>query len=490
MTPPRGASGAARRALPPLALALGMLAPSRAAAQAPLDLATVLASVERHHPLVAAAERDRDIADAELRAAEGSFDPQWRTRAAVTPVGYYNPLTLDTSIVQPTRLWGATLFAGWRLGEGLSYTGIPIYDGKFETNPFGELRAGLMVPLWRNGPIDRARANIQRAEQGRTVAAMGALQQRLELARLGASRFWEWVAAGRRLAIARSLYQLAADRNAALAERTARGDLPAQERTDNLRAVAQREGAVVSARRSLEQSSIELSIYLRDAAGEPRVAAPEELPAALPEPAPLDPACVSRSARAAQTARPEPRRFEAQRERERIERDYFENQQRPAIDVTVAASHDLGAGPQSRQGPVLEAGLMLDIPLLNRVATGRTRAAEAAMSRAEEQRRLALDRVAADVRDAASALEAARERVGVARREVAAAHEVAELERQRLSLGDGNILAVNLREVAEAEASVREIDALLEWQRAAAAWRFATGTARGDGVSCATPPAP
>ncbi len=103
--------------------------PATAAAQsAPLELTAVLASVERHHPLVAAAERDRDAADAERRAAEGSFDPQWRTRAFVAPVGYYNPLTIDTALVQPTRLWGATLFAGWRLGEGLSYTGIPIYD--------------------------------------------------------------------------------------------------------------------------------------------------------------------------------------------------------------------------------------------------------------------------------------------------------------------------------------------------------------------------
>ena len=38
------------------------------------------------------AELDRDAADGELRAAEGSFDPQWRTRAAVSPVGYYNQI--------------------------------------------------------------------------------------------------------------------------------------------------------------------------------------------------------------------------------------------------------------------------------------------------------------------------------------------------------------------------------------------------------------
>ncbi len=468
------------------ALALALFPAASAAQGAPLELSVVLASVERHPPLVAAADRDRDAADGELRAAEGSFDPQWRTRAAAGPVGYYNPLTIDTSLVQPTRLWGATLFAGWRLGEGLSYTGIPIYDGKSETNTLGEVRAGLSVPLWRNGPIDRARANIRRAELGRTVAALGAQQQRLELARLAAQRYWEWAAAGRRLAVARALLALASERDAALGERVARGDLPSIERTDNTRAIVQREGAVIAARRGLEQAAIELSIYVRDAQGSPRVPAPEELPTASPEPAALAPACESRGARLALTARPEPRRFEAQRDRERVEREWAENQQRPAIDVTVAASHDLGQGPQSRQGPVLEAGLVLDIPLLNRVATGRARVAEAAMARAEEQRRLALDRVAADVRDAVSALEAARERVGLARREVAVAREVAELERQRLTLGEGTLLVLNLREVAAAEAGIREVDALLEWQRAAASYRFAVGAAPGAGVPCAS----
>jgi len=472
------------RTLATLAL---LAASSVAAAQgASLELPTVLASVERHHPLIAAAERDRDAADGELRAAEGSFDPQWRTRAAVAPVGYYNPLTLDSSIVQPTRLWGATLFAGWRLGEGLSYTGIPLYDGKIETNTLGELRVGLSVPLWRNGPIDRARANISRAELGRTVAALGAQQQRLELARLAAQRYWEWAAAGRRLDVARELLSLAAQRDAALGERVARGDLPAIERTDNTRAIVQREGAVIAARRAMEQAAIELSLYVRDAQGSPRVPTSEELPTAAPEPAPLDVACVSRDARQALALRPEPRRFEAQRDRERVEREWAENQQRPAIDVIVAASHDLGQGPQSREGPVLEAGLVVDIPLLNRVATGRARVAEAAMARAEEQRRLALDRVAADVRDAVSALEAARERVGVARREVAVAREVADLERQRLALGDGTLLVLNLREVAAAEARIREVDAMLEWQRASAAYRFAVGASPGVGVACAT----
>lgn len=44
---------------------------------------------------------------------------------------------------------------------------------------------------------------------------------------------------------------------------------------------------------------------------------------------------------------------------------------------------------------------------------------------------------------------------------------------------------LNLREVAAAEAGIREVDALLEWQRAAASYRFAVGAAPGEGVPCA-----
>lgn len=474
-----------RRALTAAALAVALGASPRSVAAQPgpstLSVADVVRSTERHFPLITAAERDRDVADAELLAAQGGFDPLWRSRVGGTPVGYYNPLVAESTITQPTTLWGAQLFAGWRYGQGLSYTGIPVYDGRLETADAGELRAGLTVPLWRNGPIDRARANVRRAEHGRTAASLGVAQQRLESLRTAAQRYWEWAAAGQRHAIAVELLALATARDAGLGERVARGDLPEFERADNARAVLQREGAVTLARRQMEQAAIELSFYLRDGRGAPRVAAGSELPGALPEPSPLDARCLPGELRAAEARRPEPRRLAALRERERVEQDYQENQSRPAVDVTVAASQDLGAGPQRLTTPAFEASVVLEIPLLNRGPVGRARAAGAAGERIEAQRRLALDRVTAEVRDAASALEAARERATFAGREAGLARELAGRERDRLRLGDGTLLVLNLREIAAAEAAVREVDARLDWQRAAVALRFAVGL---------TPPAP
>jgi len=440
-----------------------------------LTLRTVLRAVAQGFPLLRAAERDREAAAGERLAAEGGFDPQWRTRFGATPMGYYQPLTLDTALVQPTQLWGASFFAGYRLGQPLSYTGFAVYDGKAETAPLGELRLGMTLPLWRNRGIDRARASLRRAEIGQEIADLSLLQQQLETTRAATLRYWDWVAAGRRLAVQQALLSLAQARDAGLAQRVTRGDIPPFERTDNRRAIVQREGTVVAARRALEQATIELALYLRDAQGRATLADVAQLPSGLPEPPTLEAGCVRQAEALAARLRPEARRFERQRDREAVERDWADNQRMPAIDLVVAASQDLGQGPQRLTDPVFEAGVLLDIPLRNRTATGRMQVAAAAMERAEEQARFAYDRIAADVRDATSALEAARQRVAIARQELELASQIAAQERERFQLGEGTLLFVNLREQAATEAEIRVVDALLDGQRALAAWRFATG---------------
>ena len=108
----------------------------------------------------------------------------------------------------------------------------------------------------------------------------------------------------------------------------------------------------------------------------------------------------------------------------------------------------------------------------------------AAMARADWQARFARDRIAADVRDAASALEAARQRVEIARQELTLATQVAAQERERFQLGEGTLLFVNLREQAATEAEIRVVDALLDGQRALAAWRFATGQGGASSQLC------
>ncbi|CAN5797857.1 TolC family protein [soil metagenome] len=442
--------------------------------ESPLSLDEVVASAERSYPLFKAAELEQAIATADSLSAEGGFDVTWKTRGTVVPVGYYDSVRVESVVEKPTSLWGASAFAGWKLGTG----DFASYDGRLQTLEYGELRAGINVPLWRNGPIDRRRANLQRAELGKDVATLSVAQQRIELRRAAAHRYWAWVAAGRRLIIAKTLLKNVTDRDVVLRARVEQGDLPPIERADNARAIEQRRSQVALGQRGVEQASIELALFVRDASGKPAPVPPERMPSRFPDPPADAGPGVGEEVALALSRRPETRRLLLQLRQNQVELDWAKNQMMPGIDVQLAGSQDLGRRIESRPDlskPVFEVSLLLDIPLQTRMMQGRADAASATLGRLEQQRTFTRDRIEADIRDARSALRGSRDRIEATRREVKLALELEDAERTRFEQGDSTLLIVNIREQQSAEAELREVDALLDYHRAVADWKAARG---------------
>lgn len=435
-----------------------------------LKLNDIVRSVEQRFPAILAAEQERLAAEGERLAAAGGFDPSWKTTGVAVPISGYPSGRFDTVVEQPLPFWGSSVFAGYRLGLG----DFAVYDGKLATNQYGEVRAGARVNLLRDGPIDRRRASIQRTEIGVDVAARNVDEQRIVAVRLGTFRYWDWVGAGRKVALSQAWLDLALTRAAGISRRVDTGDLADIERQDNQRAILQRTAHLVAARRSLEQAAIELSMYLRTESGASILPRDAQLPREIPEPTIFDRAQLAEAERVAVERRPDLARLELQRQQATVDERLATNQRRPAIDVVVMGAKDLGPGDPKLDKPVLEAGLMIDIPLLNRTATGRAQAAAAKVRRVETQAKLLRDRVVADVRDAVSALVAAHERVQTIRSEMDMAKQLAAQEAKRLELGDGHVLLVNLREQTALDANLRYVDALIDWHKAMAAYRAAT----------------
>ena len=451
--------------------------PASVAMSRPLALDDVLSALLERHPLLKAAAQEEAVAAADVLSADGGFDPALRARAVSIPYGPYPNERIDVMAEQPTALWGTRLFGGWRYGRG----SFAVYDGKLETGTGGEGRVGAAIPLWRDGPIDRRRAASQKAEFGTAAAKASVEQQRLDAVRAASHRYWDWVAAGRRLQVARDMLAIAVARDAGLAVRVDRGDIPAFERAENERVIHQRRASVVAAERSFQNAQIELSLFYRGEDGSPVTAAEARLPVTFPEPqgGPSDGGAAERLALA---QRPELRRFEASRAQAQVDRDLANNQRKLGIELSGALTKDFGrfGEDDKRLKPEVEVAVLVDVPLLTRVQDGRVQAAEAAMVRAGEQARFAKDRIVADVRDATSGVAMARERLAAVRREIVASEALVEAEKQRFELGEGTLLLVNLREAALAEARGREIDALADYHKAAANQRAATGTpARG-----------
>ncbi len=468
----------------PIALSFALLlAPmSVRAQQSTLEVQSVVDSVQAALPTLVAVERERDAANAELLAAEGGFDPTLRARGTILPVGYYRYGTVDVTVEQPTPLWGSSLFVGYRFGGPLvqGSAGVPDYYGNLQTNTAGELRAGVSIPLLRNGWIDRRRASIQSRSQGVRMAEAELERARIDATRAATVRYWDWVSAGQKLEVARALLRVARERNDGLVIRANAGDLPRYEAQDNTRAVLSRESGVVGAQQALRRAAIELALFYRDREAQPIVPADASLPRTMPSPDAAYTLAASEPAReaAAIAARPELRRFEALRAQARVEVDLANNQLLPQVDLVGQVSQDLGASfstSDSRGRPEVSAGVTIEVPIVMRQQFGRLRAAEAALARIDAQRAFARDRVVADVRDAVAALRAALERAEITEREVQVATQVEQAERERFRQGDSNVFLVNQREQARAEAEVRRVDAIADWLRARAAFRAAIG---------------
>ncbi len=428
----------------------------------PLALEEVLASVERHHPSLQALEGRVRAAEGGRLAAEGGFDPVLTARGFGS-AGYYRYARTDATVSLPTPLWGASFFAGWRLGRSLEASDFPDYYRYDETLDGGELRAGVTVPILRDGAIDARRAGIARAERAVEAAEHERAARRWRVRLAASEAYARWVASGLKLAVVEALLHLAEARDAQIAARVAAGAVAAIEHLENQRAVLERRQARVAARRSVERTAIALSLYFRDEAGAPRVPDLRRLPEALSSSAvvPMD---ESEAIEVALSRRPEIVRLGALREAARVVLELAENQVLPRLDVSVNGSIDLGSTDDGSlrsqlSPPTGEALVSLSVPLLFREGTGRLRAARAELDALDAEIELARDQITLEVRDACSAVAAAREALAAARESAQVAAAVAAAERSRFDAGASTLLFVNLRETAAAQADASVIDA-------------------------------
>lgn len=448
-----------------------------AAVGAPLQLGDVLRSVAAEHPQLAAAEQRVSAAVGADLAARGGFDPQLRMRGQYVPIGGYPNGRFDVEVRQPTPLWGLQVYAGWRLGLGK----FAPYDYRAKTASGGELRAGVALPLWQGGAIDRRRADVRVAAIGIDAARAELEARAIELERTATKAYWTWVLHGLRLAVEKQLLELAEARDGALQRQIAAGSVPPVEGLDNRRAVLDRGARLVAAERNLQQAALALARHLRDGRGQMLVPDAGRLPGAFPEP-PRPPEDLEDMVEEAWRRRPDLLRMSLQADAARVEQRLARNRRSPKIDVEALVAKDLG-----RVDPVdqvllpaeLVTGISVEFPLPLRQGRGELRKAEAEVGRIAAEQRFLRDSIAAEVREAHVALVAAHARVALARAQVEAARALAELERTRFARGDGTLLFVNLREQAAADAALLELEALAEYHRAAADLRAATGLRAG-----------
>lgn len=442
-----------------------------------LNLPEVLQSINEHYPLLRAAEQERSVAGGRLLSAMGAFDTNLSVVSTNVPIGTYENYRFVSSVTQAYSSTGLRSFAGYRGGYG----DFPGYSGGSKTADGGEFRAGVNLPLLRDGSIDRARATFQQAQLNREAVEPFVERQRLDFVRAGARVYWSWVAAGERLRIVRELAKLAEVRDQQISKLVVEKIAAKIDRADNLQNLLGRNAALVETEQAFVQASIDLSLFLRDRTGRPVLATFERLPGF---PGLLEPNAAQMEAaiQFANDRRPELRRLRLQQQALEVELRLAQNQTLPAVNAFVAGVSDVGMGKPSK-GPSrldrngLEVGFEFQMPAQLRDAKGRVQATQALIMQLAQQYRFQEDAIKAEVQSTFVAVERAYAQVQVASERIKYARMTAEGERQLFKDGLSELIRVNIREQSAFDAEILEVQAKQNYFRAVAEYKAALGVA-------------
>ena len=440
----------------------------------PLTLGEVLDSVRLHYPLLQAIERERGVAAGRLTAALGAFDTNIDMAGNAVAPGTYENYLSDFGLSRLMETGGVQVFGGYRTGFG----NFPTYKLGQKTADVGEFRGGILMPLARDRDIDPARAGRDKARIDQALAEPTIVRSRLDYMRAAALAYWVWLGSGEREEAADRLEQLAVRRDGELEEKVNRGVVANIERIDNQKNIALRRGLLVQADRAVQQSTIDLSLFLRDTSGKPLLPARKRM-RPLPEPVKPTPQVYEAALSRALAARPEFARLSLEREKLFVDRRLALNQTLPGVDAQVVGNQDAGYGKSPLSGPfglerqVLQASLVFQMPAQRRDARGRLQSLDSQVVQLDRRLEFLTDQVRAEVQDAYSQLERAYEFHKQAVQQEDLAKLVADAEREQFRLGRSDILRVTLREQAKFEADLLEIAARQEYWKADAELRAA-----------------
>lgn len=447
-----------------VAFVINALWSSFAAAQ-PLDLSRALESALESHPKLRSSEAKVEAAQGDQMAARGAFDLKFYADGSYSPVGKYSQPRAEVGVKQPTTLWGAELYAKYQNGADFAP-----YDGAYVTSEAGKASLGILIPLIQGRAIDQRRLKRMQTALEVTIAEEVLRSTRADVLAGAASAWWKW----RILSKKREIYQLllsqALARQQFLVEQVEVGAIARVEAVDNQRLVAQRRAKLVALDWEFKQQTLYLSLYCREQDGTPSKTDSLQLPRTSLQV--FSPRLRFDELNPSLESAPGANIYLKALEILDAEIRAAHNEQLPRLDFEVFGSRSFGeVRPySSTDTSVTETAvggkLSLSLDVQRRKARGKARSLSAKRRALEQDRRLFLDTLRVEAQGSLAALQAQYEMTELNQEATSFAQQVTEAESESLELGQSSVLAVNLREQAQASAYLSELDSLFEFHQA------------------------
>jgi outer membrane protein, heavy metal efflux system len=427
-------------------------------------------------PAVQMSQQDVKVSEAQELTARGAFDividGEWKDTT-----GDYEYSVFESQIRKPTSLFGLDLYGGFRESTGL----LPLYYGDQVTLDRGEWNVGAKLPLLRGFLTDSRRASFNKSKLQVDRQRLQLRATELREIEKALFAYWNWKVALGRWRIQKNLLDIAKLRDQWLAKRTRAGDIPAFERKDNLRTVLLRQSALLQADLELKSREVQLAVFisseglqkkvelstLSDKNIESRWFVPQQT-AELKKP-------VDELMKKALSDRPEFGAIATQLAQLNIDKDLQQNQFLPRLDLKAEYSKDNGVGSPTLDDDNTTVSLQFQVPLQYRNIRGQRDQVAANIRKVEWEKQLLERQWKAELAALQKNLEVSTERRELSLQEYDLAQQLENGERTRFRQGDTNVLIVNLREQASAEASLRVIETTADVLRAYASLEVRIG---------------
>jgi outer membrane protein TolC len=442
-------------------------------AQENLLLSDVIASVYRNFPAIQEARLEAGVADGRLTSAFGAYDLRLNATSLNQPTGFYETYRQGLGAIRQTW-WGGFVSAGYRVGRGQFE---PWYKER-QTNLGGEYTLGFGMPLLQGRAIDPQRAAVFQA--GLDQRAVGPLVQTILLntSRDASVLYWEWVAAGARVAAQDELLELAQERQQQFERGAEAGRFAEIDVVFNRKLVAERANRRLQAENTFRLAGFRLSLFLRDEAGIGLIPNDQWLPAHFPVINPMPPGDFNADFQAALSRRPELAILAIEAQKVRVERQLADNDRLPTLDLLAQAAQDSGrpvSSPDDKGQFELMVGIQSDVPLQRRNALGRIQQANSKLSQIEQKLRFQRDKIAVELQSAYNSLIIAAQQVEQTEIAFKAAIETLQGFRFAFKQGFADLLELNILETQTNEAEILLIDAQRDWFRSLADMQAALG---------------
>lgn len=414
-----------------------------------LDTAVLNTFLTESNPFVYTAVAQQYVSQARAEAAKGSFDTRlgakYDNKRYPTSTGEF----ADIFIEKPTES-GIAFLAGYRKAEGVQeYNNI-------KTGDDGELRVGVKVPVFAvvegvNERTFRYRSAALDARRSGSDALDNLRKLRFDVFHA----YYVLLYRHETVALASQLLQRAQERLAFVQTKVQAGEIPQIEQLEARRQLLDREQRLLDAQNAY---GIALTALLRYLGLTPQVF---DQRFALP-PLPMDAPAELTYADALQQAyarRPDLASLRYETRRLELSNEYIAVQQYPRFNVALYGVHDF----QYDNG--VKISVDMDFPLERRVYHGQKREVAKRRRAVEEVLRVKRIEIETGLSNRFNTVHILKRNIEKAQQEVAVARQLASAERKRFSLGAGELMMVNLRELATLEAQMKRLEYAFSLQR-------------------------